>query len=269
LPQLVRTDDVTLSVQVEGSGSPVVLIHGWSMSGRFFQRQLPALAASHQVVVPDMRGHGRSEAVLHGHTIPSYAADLQAVLVALGVDRPVMVGWSMGAIIGFEFLRQNGPRSLSGLVIVDQPPSDFAWEGYEFGAATLAGLHESNERIQTDQRAVVYEFIRRMLHEPDDGTVDWMAAEALRVPPAIASAVLIDQTLRDYRDFLPQIEVPTLVLFGGDDKLTNPRAGQYIADRIPHAQLRIFANSSHCPFWEEADAFNEEVTTFADRVAAD
>ena len=103
-----------------------------------------------------------------------------------------------------------------------------------------------------------------MLHEPVPDTVAWMTSEILQVPPAIASAILVDQTLRDYRDFLPQIEVPALVLFGEDDKLTSPRAGQYIAGAIPGARLQTFPNSSHCPFWEEAGAFNHAVESFLD-----
>jgi non-heme chloroperoxidase len=266
--QLLRTpDDVTLSVQIEGNGSAIVLIHGWSMSGRFFQRQIPDLSSHHHVIVPDMRGHGRSEKVLHGHTIPTYASDLRAVLVELAVERPLLVGWSMGATIAYEYLRQNGPGSVSGIVVVDEPPSNFAWEDYEFGGATLAELHEMSEQMQTDQRTAVFEFTPQMLHQADDDTVAWMTAEILQVPPAIASTILFDQVLRDYRDFLPQIEVPALVLFGEDEARTRVRAGRYLADKIPNARFRTFPNSGHCPFWEESAAFNQAVAAFADEVA--
>jgi non-heme chloroperoxidase len=263
MTEQVRANDVTFSVQAAGSGPPVVLIHGWSMSGRFFQRQLTGLAGRHRVIVPDLRGHGMSEKVLHGHTVPQYAADLHAILTALGVARPVLAGWSMGAMVGYEYLRSYGPDSVAGLVIVDQPPSDFAWEGYEFGVFTMAELRDMNEQLQLDQAAVVAEFSQLMLHKPDEQTLEWMAAEILRVPPVIASTILLDQTLRDYRGFLPQVGVPALVLFGEDDKLTSPRAGEYIAARIPGARLQTFPASSHCPFWEESGAFNDAVAAFA------
>ena len=258
----VRVNDVTFAVTTAGSGPPVVLIHGWSMSGRFFQRQLDGLAGRHRVIVPDLRGHGASEKVLHGHTVPQYAADLHAILAGLQVQRPVLAGWSMGAMVGYEYLRAYGRDSVAGLVIVDQPPSDFAWDGYEFGVFTMAELRDFSEQLQLDQAAVVDEFTQLMLHKPDEETLAWMAAEILRVPPAIASTILLDQTLRDYRDFLPQIDVPALVLFGEDDKLTSPRAGEYIAGRIPGGRLRTFPASSHCPFWEESAAFNDAVADF-------
>jgi non-heme chloroperoxidase len=267
MAQEVRAGDVTFSVEDAGTGSPLVFIHGWSMSGRFFQRQLAHFATTHRVVIPDLRGHGRSEKVTHGHTVPQYAADLHAILGELSVERPVLAGWSMGAMVGYEYLRAYGPESVAGLVIVDQPPSDFAWDGYEFGVITLDALREMNEQLQLDQPALVKEFTELMLHEPDEDTLAWMSREILQVPPVIASTILVDQTLRDYREFLPQISVPTLVLFGQDDKFTNPRAGQYIADQIPGARLQLFAASSHCPFWEEADAFNGAVAAFAAEVA--
>jgi len=166
-------------------------------------------------------------------------------------------------MVGYEYLRAYGSGNVAGLVIVDQPPSDFAWEGYEFGVFTTAALRDMNEQLQLDQAAVVNEFTQLMLHRPDRQTLEWMAAEILQVPPAIASTILLDQTLRDYRDFLPQIDVPALVLFGEDDKLTSPRAGAYIAGRIPGGRLQTFASSSHCPFWEESEAFNDAVAAFA------
>jgi non-heme chloroperoxidase len=262
----VAVNDVTFWVETAGTGPPVVFIHGWSMSGQFFRRQLADLSDRFSVIVPDLRGHGASAKVLNGHTVPQYAADLHAILAELSVEQPVLVGWSMGAMVGYEYLRAYGPGSVAGLVIVDQPPSDFAWEGYEFGVFTMEALREMNEQLQLDQAAVVNDFAQLMLHKPDPQALEWMAAEILRVPPVIASTILLDQTLRDYRDFLPQIEVPALVLFGEDDKLTSPRAGEYIAKRIPGARLQTFASSSHCPFWEESQAFNDAVASFVAEV---
>jgi non-heme chloroperoxidase len=263
MTEQVRANGVTFSVEAAGSGPPVVLVHGWSMSGRFFQRQLDGLAGRHRVIVPDLRGHGASEKVLHGHTVPQYAADLHEILAGLNVARPVLAGWSMGAMVGYEYLRSYGRDSIAGLVIVDQPPSDFAWEGYEFGVFTMDELRDFSEQLQLDQAGAVAGFTQLMLHKPDEQTLAWMAAEILQVPPAIASTILLDQTLRDYRGFLPEIDVPALVLFGEDDKLTSPRAGEYIAGRIPGARLRTFPASSHCPFWEESGAFNDVIAEFA------
>src|SRR5262249_62207518 len=119
------------------------------------------------------------------------------------------------------------------------------------------------ERLRPDRAALLGAFPGLVRPGPDEQPLSGMRGETTRVPPVIASTILTDQTLRDYRDFLPQIDVPTLVLFGEDDKLTSPKAGAYIAGRIPGGRLQTFASSSHCPFWEESEAFNDAVAAFA------
>ncbi len=252
----------TLHLEDEGSGAPLVFVHGVMMSGRFFKRQVPHFSERGRVVVPDLRGHGRSEKVLSGHTVANYAADLALLFEALGIERPVLVGWSMGAMVVYEYLQQFGQDGVAGIVIVDQPPSDFAWEGYEFGVLTVEALGEMVVGLQMDQRAVAEEFAGLMQHETDPETTDWMVSEIMQVPPAIATSILVNQTIQDYRPFLPEIRVPTMVAFGRDPKLTPPEAGAYIAERIPGSTLRIFEGSSHVPFYEESEAFNAALDEF-------
>jgi non-heme chloroperoxidase len=268
LPDTVLVNGVQLSVESGGSGPPLVFLHGWSMSGRFFQRQPAYFRSRNFTMVPDMRGHGNSEKVLHGHTVPTYAHDVHGLLQQAAAWRPILVGWSMGAMVAYEYLQQFGMDSVAGIVIVDQPPSDFAYDGYEYGIFTTSSLATTSEALQVDQASAVAEFAELMLHEEDEQALAWMTAEIQRVPPAIASAILLDQTMRDYRALLPEIRVPTLVIFGEDPKLTNPDAGRYTAQQIPGARLELFPRSSHCPFWEEADAFNAIVAEFASDLAA-
>jgi non-heme chloroperoxidase len=257
---------VTLHVEDEGTGMPVVFIHGVMMSGRFFERQLPYFTEFNRVIIPDLRGHGQSEKVLYGHTVDNYARDLRELFAARQIERPVLVGWSMGAMVVYEYLKQFDQDEVAGIVIVDQPPSDYAWEGYEFGVLTVQALGDMVEALQLDQHAVAEEFAGLMQHDPTPEVTAWMVEEITRVPAAVASTILVNQTIRDYRPFLPEIHVPTLVLFGRDNKLTPPEAGEYIASQIPGAAFRVFEHSSHCPYYEESDAFNETVRAFVERL---
>lgn len=262
LTQYRVRDEVTLNVaDSQGSGPALVFIHGVMMSGRFFERQIEAFP-DRRVIVPDLRGHGASEKVLSGHTVANYARDLRALLEAMGVDdRPVLAGWSMGAMVVWEYLRQFGPDSARGVVVIDQPPSDFGWPDWEFGALPLDGLRDMVEAIQTDRRPLLEDFQRLMVHQAGDDQ-GWMVEEMERLPPAIASTILCNQTFQDYRPLLPGLDVPALVAFGADEKLTSPRAGAYIVEHMPRARLEVFAQSSHMPFWEEADLFNASVRAF-------
>ncbi len=255
------TTGPTLHLEDSGSGQPIVFVHGVMMSGRFFQRQLPHFSTHHRAVIPDLRGHGQSEKVLSGHTVANYARDLHDLFQLRHVEKPALVGWSMGAMVVYEYLKQFGFDSVKGIVIVDQPPSDFAWEGYPFGVMTVEVLGQFVEGLQLDQQAIAEEFHELMVHEPSAAT-HWMVEEIMRVPAAIATSILVNQTLQDYRPLLPTITTPSLVLFGRDPKLTSPEAGQYTANEIPHARFEVFEESSHCPFYEEAARFNQVVEEF-------
>lgn len=254
---------VALNVRTAGQGPPVVFLHGVMCSGRFFDRQLEHFADAHTVVVPDFRGHGDSAKVLDGHTVSNYARDMGALFGSLALERPVLIGWSMGAMVAYEYMKAFGQDAVAGLVIVDQPPSDFAWgDGYEFGLFTPEILALTIEEIQMDLAAAAAGWAGLMLHEPTPETTAVFVEELTKVPPAIGTSILMDQTFRDYRRFIPEIAVPTLVAFGADDKATSPAAGEWIAKQIAGARLEIFEASSHCPFFEEPEAFNRSLEGF-------
>jgi non-heme chloroperoxidase len=257
---------VTLAVRDEGprdgGGPALVFVHGVMLSGRVFEGQLERFGATHRVVAPDLRGHGGSEKTPAGHTVASYAADLRALFELLAVEKPVLVGWSMGAMVAWEYLQAHGQDQVRGLVIVDQPPSDFAWDGYAWGMFSPHVLDEAVQEIQTDLAGVAGIWAGLMLHDEASPHAALLTEEILKVPPSIGTSILVNQTLRDYRAFMPQIRVPTLVAFGGDDKATPPDAGRWIASQIPGSRLEIFEASSHCPFLEEAKAFDAALTDF-------
>src|SRR5215470_12531731 len=198
---------VTLHLTDVGEGRPIVFVHGVMGTSRFFDRQLAHVSAQARMIAPDLRGHGRSEKVLSGHTVENYAEDLHQLFEARGVDRPVLVGWSMGAMVVWEYLRSHGPDGVAGIVVVDQPPSDWAWGGYEFGAITAETLAELVAGLQMAPRAVATEFAQLIVRDPTEEILLWMADEMTLCPPAIGATILVNQTLRDYRPFLPETRV--------------------------------------------------------------
>jgi non-heme chloroperoxidase len=255
---------VTLHVDEEGDGPAIVLLHGWSMSSRFFGPQLGGGLPGHRVVAPDFRGHGRSEKVLHGHTVGNYAADIRLLLEDLGIEHPVLVGWSMGAMVALEYVKAFGDGSVMGIGIVDQPPSDLALEGLPYtSGSTIEDLAASVAALQLDQSSFAINVANLILHEPTETVTSWIVSEMLQVPAAIASTILVDQTLKDYRAVLSELRCPTLVAFGRDPRATPPEAGIWISEQIPGSRLEIFERSSHCPFLEEPERFNEVLLDWA------
>lgn len=258
-----EVNGASLYYEAAGEGAPLVFLHGVMMGGRFFRHQQEGLADEYRPVVLDFRGHGRSELTQTGHTLPTYAADVEAFLDAHGLTDIVLVGWSMGALVAWEYIDQFGTDRLRGLVVAEQQPADLEQEGYEHGVFDFAELTGLLELAQTDPDELATLFVDQMIHGEADGEVERLIFDEIsRVPPAIKSAILFDQSVRDYRDVLAHVDVPTLVCVGEDDTLVDPAGVEYVADHTPDATVERFADSSHCPFLEEPERFNRVLSAF-------
>jgi pimeloyl-ACP methyl ester carboxylesterase len=246
-----------------GSGRPVVFIHGFTVTSRFFVRQRNFFAERHRFVAPDVRSHGRSEMVLTGNTVALQTRDLHELFDALGLRDIVLVGWSNGAFNVWQYFHDYGPDRVAGTVIVDESPCPVTREGWDLGYFDLDGLVHVMAARQTDNETLVRErflhFIFGQTPHPDDLT--WMAEEVLMMPPTIAAAVGLDSMARDYRTWVPEVTVPTLVCTGGLSGIPAGN-GEWIAAHTPRARHVVFDNSGHSLFWEDADRFNEELHRF-------
>jgi pimeloyl-ACP methyl ester carboxylesterase len=259
MPQ-VAVNGVQLHYEEAGSGAPVVFVHGVWMSSRFFEKQIAHFGSSHRAVALDLRAHGRSEHVHEGHTVAQYARDLRGFLDALGLENAVLVGWSMGALVLWDYVRQFGVGGLRGIVVVDQSPSDYRWPDWPYGFLDFDAVRHLMEGVQTDRESVVRGFLPLMLKKaPAEEDVAWMLEEVMRPPASVAGAIIFDQTMQDYRAVLPSVTVPALVVTGADEKLVPVEAERWAAAQMPDARLVVFDESGHCPFLEEPERFNEVV----------
>lgn len=246
-----------------GSGQPIVFIHGVWMSSRFFEPQYTALSSQFRVIAFDLRGHGRSSHTPAGHTVASYARDLHAFLRGLDLQDVVLAGWSMGAFVIWDYVKQFGTDGLKGTIVIDESASDFKWQDWPYGFADLPALTGMLETVQTSRPDFVNALIGLMFkNAPDAAAQQWMFDEITRLPESIATAILFNQTVQDYRPVLAQVNVPTLLCFGRDEKLIPVAAGEHLQQELPQARLVVFEESSHCPFMEEPERFNQEVARF-------
>jgi pimeloyl-ACP methyl ester carboxylesterase len=262
VPDFALAPDLRLHYDEQGAGRPVVFLPGWTMSTAFFRHQLPFFAQRHHAIALDYRGHGRSSPTDVGHTLATYARDLRAFLVERDLRGVVLVGWSMGAIVAWEYLRQFGSDRLAEFVNIDQPPVSSRRPDWPYGDELLDSC-ASLARIQEDHAAVARRLISRMFKEPPSADdTDWMQAEILRVSPPVAGVTLFADLAYDARPLLPQVALPTLVCCGRHSAITPLPTGEYIAQAQPNARLVVFEASGHCPFLEEPARFNAEVEAF-------
>lgn len=262
---ITRCNGADLYYEAHGDGDPIVFLHGAWAGLRYFEAQLTGLSTGYRPIALDFRGHGRSEKTEAGHTLPQYAGDFHAFLERGDLDDVVVVGWSLGALVSWEYVDRYGTDRIRALVDVDMEHSPSSWEGDDTGrydAETLADIHAA---VQDDHWAFAERARADLLKEPPTRAVETlMFDETTRCPPSVKSAIILDATMRAYRAVLPEIDVPTLVCAGVDEKWRSVAAVEEVAALVPDAEFVRFEESGHCPTVEEPDRFNRVVADFVD-----
>lgn len=278
MPTFTTADGCDLDYRVSGppeAPRTLVLLHGWSQSRAMFDRVVPLLAGRHRVVSYDQRAHGESGKPEHGARIARLARDLTELLDHLDIVSADLLGHSMGASVLWSYLDQYGSGRVDSLVLVDQPGACVVlpWlapeEAPEAGAILdfpgAAGFSEALRGPDSEQ--VRHAFLVSMLTEdiPEDDLA-WLYAENLKLPEEFAARLVIDHVMQDWRDLIPRIDVPTLVI-AGEVSHVDVRSQQWIAGQIPGALLRVFTRAeggAHFPFYEQPEAFADTLLAFLD-----
>jgi non-heme chloroperoxidase len=269
----VTSDGACVPYRRRGKGPALLMIHGWSQSGAIFQHQLEALADRYTVIVPDLRGHGEAPTPSGGLRMARLAADMRELLDHLEFERANMLGWSMGASVLWAFIDLFGTDRIDRLILVDQPISlmihdsmdeqERADTGALFTFAQLEGL--AGSLVSAGGEDVRGGFVRGMVTpDIDDDLFAWILEENARTPLAVASAQLISHCMHDWRDVLPRIDRPTLVM-GGAVSHVDARSQRYIHSQIANSHYHEFGageGGAHFPFLEAPETFNEVVSSF-------
>ena len=126
----------------EGKGRPIVLIHGWGCSGRFYKKNVEGLKDRYEVITMDMRGHGRSSKMLDGYSIDRMAKDIHEVIEYLGLKDVLLMGWSMGGPTMLSYWKQFGKDRghLAGLGLIDMTPFPFSPGEWNSPCGTLEAI---------------------------------------------------------------------------------------------------------------------------------
>jgi len=270
MPSVDLKTGATVAYEDKGSGRPIILLHGVAMSRAFFERNVDELARDHRVIALDFRGHGSSPQLDDGHTVAQYARDVRALIEDLDLRGAVLVGWSMGSLVIWDYLRQFGDdERVAGVVIVSQGPSDLIQDDWPHGIADHDTLREYLAMMQDDNRGFLGGFLPEMFHTaPDDATIERLLDDICRAGANTATLILADQTVQDYRADIPGYQVPHLLVWGSDEKVVKLASADWLTAALPNSEVYVFDTSGHCPMWEESDRFNALVRTWVARLLA-
>lgn len=252
-------DGLKLAYDEAGSGTPLLLVHGWPHDHTMWEGQLGGLATYARVLAPDLRGIGGST-VRGPYTMDQYADDLIAFLEALGIARAVVCGLSMGGYIAFAMLRRHRDR-IRGLILADTRATADT-DDARANRARLITLIEQEGMIALAERQL-QPMLARATIERHAELVDNVRSMMASVPPEGAIGALRAMAERpDSTALLGTIDVPTLVVGGAEDAITTPDVLRDMAASIPKSRVEIVEQCGHlCPL-ERPAAFNHVVSEF-------
>jgi pimeloyl-[acyl-carrier protein] methyl ester esterase len=265
MPYLEASKDINIYYEDSGDGQPLVLIHGWAGSGLLWRFQ-KELSEDFRLIIPDLRGHGRSIPLHEPFTLEALVADLCNLLEGLDLQQAIIAGWSLGsqvALAAYAHLRER----VAGLVLVGGTARFTATEGYPHGHP-VSEIRGMGLRLKRHYEGTMGEFFRSMFArgELSPDQEDRIAVEVLargRLPePAIAQGGLAILSATDLRMLLPEITCPVMVIHGDKDSVCPLGAGRYLAENLPKARLFELAGVGHAPPLSRPDQFNASLRTF-------
>lgn len=253
------------------TGRPLVFLHGWSAHGGFYAPQEAALGNRFRLLLPDLPGHGQSHAAADGLSIASLADALAALLAAKDIRDAVLVGWSMGAMVAFDYLSRHHDGRVSALAVEDMtarlmhaPDWPRGLRG-DFDAAQNAMVLAA---MRADWAGFSAAFLPRMFahdHAPDPVLKTWIGAQIAQNDPVAMAALWASMAEQDYRAALAEVKLPTLIVYGGESQLYEPGVSAWMQSAIAGAERHCLARSGHTPHLEQPDAFNALLAEFAMR----
>ena len=258
---------VSLNVHETGKaeGPPIVFIHGFGANHLTWDRQMRGpLASEFRLVAYDLRGHGASDRPLDAAEYTDaalWADDLDAVIRGKGLDRPVLVGWSYGGFVIADYIRKYGDGNLGGVVFLGAITKNGTAEAAGHLTDKVLGIFGDVLSADVRKGMEATRELTRMFSDPLQGAA-WEIAfgSTMMVPPAVRLAMF--SRVLDNDDVLALIDVPTLVVHGGRDRIVRVASSEHIAGKVPGAKLVVYDGAGHAAHITAAARLNRDLAEF-------
>ena len=264
MTKTARVREIEIAYDDMGSGSAVVLLHGYPFNRSMWREQAEALVANYRVITPDLRGHGETTVSSNAAaaTMEEMAHDAVALLDELGIERVALGGLSMGGYVALAFYRRF-PLRVRALILADTRPQADTEE------ARRTREEQAEKILKEGMQSIADDFLKKVLTpatlsgEPE--TVARVREMILQTDPQGAASALRGMAARpDQTDFLERILAPTLILVGSEDKITPLKDAELMRREIRGSRLEILEGAAHLSNLERTQEFNRALLDFLD-----
>jgi len=270
MPTIEGRDGTNIHVKEMGSGPPVILIHGWPLTGDMWEYQTVALVnAGFRVITYDRRGFGHSAHPAQGYDYDTFADDLAAVIDGCALDNVALAGFSMGGGEIARYLTRHGPAKIAKAALISSVVPYVLKTADNPEGVDRDVLEEMKSQIARDRFAFLQTFAKPfygagLVSSPvSQGVLDWTFILAIMASPIATKACVDAFGTTDFRPDLASFMIPTLIIHGTSDKTVPIDAtGRAAAAGIPHATFIEYDGEPHGLFATAPDRLNDDLITF-------
>jgi len=258
MPQ-VNVNGQNISYDERGRGLPLVLVHGFPLDNRIWEAQLAALSDKYRVIAPDLPGFGKSQPP-KAFTMDSLADSLHAFLTQIKALPCALAGLSMGGYMSFAYERKY-PTDLKAFILVDTKAEADTPDG-------KAGRNKMIETARTSgSKPIAATMLPKMITSQSQQSRPQLAAQVNAIMEAcpaqtIEHALAAMRDRNDFRDCLPSVAEPTLIIVGDADPITPPAVAESMNKAIPHSRLVIIKGAAHLSTMEQPEQVNQALRAF-------
>jgi non-heme chloroperoxidase len=245
-----------LTYRRSGRGRPLLLLHGWCLNRRLWVYAEEALGDAFDIISPDLAGFGESAHLPGPYTLGRYADNLEKLILALGIEKPVVVGFAFGAAVAVELAgRPNAPAA--GVVSIGIP------------SAAASPYDKMPVSMRQDWPDFAFRSAAALFHaRPSDATLRWLEAMFSATELSVALDVLSILATYEPAEVVGRVSVPQLFLHAANDRVSPVKTGEACVKVAPKAEMKVLGTGGHLIPIEQKHALHAAIRAFSQTLPA-
>ena len=262
----LKLEKVNLFYQDIGSGTPVVLLHGLTLSGSMWKPQIEDLSESFRLIIPDLRGHGKSVAPKHGYTIHHYASDIKDLIYRLNLRKVHLIGLSLGGAIATEFSAAYSYLLHSTIVISQMPPRFIPGDDWEIKISKFRKVMAKDGVENALENVLLKESIFGKINVGLNEWIDLKKAIRQFSGYPLNEKVSMGNDSHRVMELLQAYDKPFMIITGENDTEIFHIAANALKTALPKSQMVSIKDAGHLCSIEQPEKINSIMLKFLNSV---